>query len=91
MAKIELEFEEVSLRDEASGLPMRGVRATCPACDETEESFGTGPKSRMRCLLRLKENCTETDRHTGRGHYYVDPDADDRPRDSLPRPWWEKK
>jgi hypothetical protein len=40
--------------------------------------------------MRLKENCTEVDRHTGRGHYYVDPGADDRPRDPVVRPWWEK-
>jgi hypothetical protein len=40
--------------------------------------------------MQLKENCTETDRHTGRGHYYVDPDADGRPRDPVVKPWWEK-
>jgi hypothetical protein len=40
--------------------------------------------------MRLKENCTETDPRTGRGHFYVDPDADDRPRDPVVKPWWEK-
>jgi hypothetical protein len=75
MAKIELEFEEVTIEHEDSGLPTPGVRATCPECGESEESYGTGPKSRIRCLMRLKENCTETDPDTGRGHYYVDPDA----------------
>ena len=45
----------------------------------------------MRCLMRLKENCTETDSKTGRGHYYVDPEADEMPRDPVPKPWWEKK
>lgn len=90
MAKIELEFEEVSLRNEETGLPQAGVRATCPECGESEESYGTGPKSRMRCLLRLKENCPETDPHTGRGHFYVDPDADERPRDPVHKPWWDK-
>jgi hypothetical protein len=90
MAKIELEFEEVNLRDEKSGLSQRGVRATCPECGEAEEAFGTGPKSRMRCLMQLKENCSETDSRTGRGHYYVDPEADDRPRDPVVKPWWEK-
>jgi hypothetical protein len=90
MAKIELEFEEVNLRNEESGLPQRGVRATCPECGESEESYGTGRPSRMRCLMRLKENCTETDAQTGRGHFYVDPDADERPRDPVVKPWWEK-
>ena len=91
MAKIELEFEEITLRSEETGLPVKSVRASCPECGETEDSYGTGPKSRMRCLMRLKENCTETDSKTGRGHYYVDPEADERPRDPVPRPWWEKK
>lgn len=90
MAKIELEFEEVTLRNEETGLPQKSVRATCPECGESEESYGTGPKSRMRCLLRLKENCSETDAHTGKGHFYVDPDDDTRPRDPTPKPWWEK-
>ena len=89
MAKIELEFEEVKLRDHETGLLKSGVRATCPECGETEEAFGTGPRSRMRCLMRLKEGCSETDGR-GRGHYYVDPDGDERPRDPTPRPWWEK-
>jgi hypothetical protein len=90
MAKIELEYEEVTLRHEETGLPTKGVRATCPECGESEDSYGTGSKSRMRCLMRLKENCGETDPHSGKGHYYVDPEADDRPRDPTPKPWWEK-
>jgi hypothetical protein len=44
----------------------------------------------MRCLMQLKENCTEVDRNTGRGHYYVDPDADGRLPDPVVKPWWEK-
>jgi hypothetical protein len=90
MARIELEFEEFERRNEDSGLLQPSVRATCPECGESEESWGTGPKSRIRCLMLLKENCGETDPKTGRGHYYVDPDADDRPRDPTPKPWWEK-
>jgi tRNA(Ile2) C34 agmatinyltransferase TiaS len=90
MARIELEFEEVNLRNEESGLVQRGVRAICPECGETEESYGTGAKSRMRCLMRLKENCSETDSATGRSHYYVDPDADGRLPDPVVKPWWEK-
>jgi hypothetical protein len=90
MAKIELEYEEVNLVNEETGLSQRGVRATCPECGESEESYGTGAKSRIRCLMRLKENCTEVDRRTGRGHFYVDPDDDSRPRDPVVKPWWEK-
>jgi hypothetical protein len=84
MARIVLEFEEVTLADD-DGRMVPGVRATCPECDECEESFGRGPKSRMRCLMRLKENCDQ-------GHYYVDPEADDGGRmpDPVVRPWWEK-
>ena len=91
MARIELEFEEVTLKHEETGFPTPGVRATCPECGESEESYGRGANSRIRCLMRLKENCTETDRRTGRSHYYVDPEANERPRDSIPKPWWEKK
>lgn len=73
MARVELEFEEVKITNE-EGRPQPGVRATCPECGDTAEAFGTGPRSRMRCLMRLKEDCVETDRRTGKGHYYVDPD-----------------
>jgi hypothetical protein len=42
--------------------------------------------------MRLKENCAETDPHTGKGHYYVDSERDDdRPRDPVVKPWWERK
>jgi hypothetical protein len=93
MARIELEFAEVELANEETGRPQPGVRATCPECGESEESYGTGPKSRMRCLMRLKENCGETDPGTGRGHYYVDPDDGGGGRrlpDPVVRPWWDK-
>jgi tRNA(Ile2) C34 agmatinyltransferase TiaS len=91
MARIELEFEKVQLENE-DGRLQPGVRATCPECGESAEAFGTGPRSRMRCLMRLKEDCTEVDRKTGRSHYYVDPEADEggRPPDPVPKKWWEK-
>lgn len=76
MARIELEFEEIELTNEY-GRPQPGVRATCPECDETAEAFGTTSRSRMRCLMKLKEDCNQVDRRTGKGHYYVDPDAGD--------------
>jgi hypothetical protein len=73
VSKIELEYEEAELVNE-DGRTQAGVRATCPECGETAEAFGTGPRSRMRCLMTLKEGCDATD-DRGRGHYYVDPDA----------------
>jgi hypothetical protein len=83
MARVVLEFEEVTLTND-EGREVPGVCATCPECGESEESYGTGPRSRIRCLMLLKENCSES-------NYYVDPEADDgRPPDPVPKPWWEK-
>lgn len=68
----------------------RGVRATCTRCDHETEAFGTGPKSRKRCLYLMAEECPR-----GEANFYVDREADDEvfgpPSDPVPKPWWEKK
>jgi hypothetical protein len=51
------------------GNDVPGVRATCSRCDHQTESFGTGPASRKRCLVMLREECPE-----GEENFYVDED-----------------
>jgi hypothetical protein len=83
--RVEVTIEEV---DDIDG-DRRGVRATCSRCDHETESFGTGPKSRVRCVLLLREECPLAEEN-----FYIDEgyDSDDTgsPSDPVPKPWWEK-
>lgn len=86
MARVEASIEEVEIENE-DGRTQDGVCATCSRCDHETEAFGTGPKSRRRCLVMLREECPR-----GEENFYVDPDDDGgRPEDPKPRPWWEQK
>lgn len=82
--RVEVTIEEVNDIDG----DRRGVRATCLRCDHETESFGTGPKSRVRCIMLMREEC-----EMGESNYYVDADGNDDtgpPSDPVPKPWWEK-
>lgn len=68
MARVLVDFEEVTLENEA-GVEIDGVQATCRECDLQVESFGAGPRSRRRCLALLREDC-EGDSDSS--HFYVD-------------------
>lgn len=70
MARVEVEFEKDDIEDER-GHEQPGVRATCTRCDHVTESFGTGPKSRMRCIMLLREECPNNEEN-----FYVDADDD---------------
>jgi hypothetical protein len=89
MARVEASIEEVDIENEG-GRMQDGVRATCSRCDHETEAFGTGPKSRRRCLVLLRDECPMHEEN-----FYVDKDGDDdgggRSEDPKPRPWWEKK
>lgn len=39
------------------GHEVAGIRATCPKCLHTTESYGDGSSSIRRCLVLLKEEC----------------------------------
>jgi hypothetical protein len=69
MARVEVRIEEVDVENER-GYDQEGVRATCSACDHVTESFGTGEKSRMRCIMLMKDECPNNE-----DNYYVDSDA----------------
>lgn len=66
MDRVECEIEEVELEND-EGRSRAGVRATCSDCGHETESFGTGEKSRKRCLALMREECPE-----GVENYYVD-------------------
>lgn len=83
--KVDVNIEEVDDVPNDRGGEQEGVRATCTRCDHVTESFGTGPKSRMRCIMLLKEECPYNE-----SNYYVDPEDSGRPDDPVPRKWWDK-
>jgi hypothetical protein len=56
----------VTLKND-SGIEVDGVEATCLNCDHKTQSFGTGEKSRKRCLVLMREECPE-----GEENYYKD-------------------
>lgn len=68
MERVEVKIEEVEL-DNDEGREVPGVRATCSECDHETESFGTGERSRRRCLALMREECPED-----RENFYVDSD-----------------
>lgn len=45
---------------------VEGVELTCDRCGHSEESFGIGEPSLMRCALLLRENCPQ-----GEKNFYV--------------------
>ena len=67
MPKVDVSFEETTIEDEDDGHEGQGVIATCSECEHTEQSFGQGPKSRIRCIMLMKENCPESAEN-----FYVD-------------------
>ncbi len=56
MTKVRCEIDAVEIEND-NGYLVDGVCATCPICGHEEESFGTGGKSVLRCLVLLRENC----------------------------------
>ncbi len=68
MAKVEVEFEETEIEEDGRTGP--GVIATCQECGDTVQSFGQTERSRIRCIMLLRENC-----EIGEANYYVDSEA----------------
>jgi hypothetical protein len=66
MSRVLVEIEETDLENE-EGREIPGVRATCSKCGHSTESFGTGERSKKRCLVLLREECPE-----GEENFYVD-------------------
>lgn len=62
--KVRCEVEEDDIEEGGKELP--GVRVTCGRCSATAESFGTEEKSVKRCLVLLRENCSN-----GESNFYV--------------------
>jgi hypothetical protein len=86
VARVKVEIEEVDDIEADDGFERKGVRATCSRCDHVTESFGVGSKSRIRCVLLMREECPQNEENS-----YVDEDwSADRPADPVPKPWWEK-
>jgi hypothetical protein len=70
MAKVKVEIEEVDDIEDEHGIERDGVRATCSRCDHVTESFGQKPKSRMRCILLMRDECPNNEEN-----FYVDDDG----------------
>jgi hypothetical protein len=66
---VECKIEEVELEND-QGRNVPGVKATCGVCGHVTESFGTGEKSRKRCLVVMRQECPE-----GCENFYKDEDA----------------
>lgn len=63
---VEVDIEEADLEND-EGREQSGVIAVCSRCGHTVESFGTGDRSRRRCLAMLREECPQDERN-----FYVD-------------------
>lgn len=64
MARISTQTAHVELDGDYG--TVEGVELTCDRCGHSEESFGTGDASLMRCALLLRENCPR-----GEKNFYV--------------------
>lgn len=62
MADVVCIVEEVELEND-QGHTQPGVRVTCPRCDHTVESFGTGDPSLRRCAVLLRNECPRKERN----------------------------
>ena len=67
--RISCSMLETTLENE-DGREQDGILATCRECGHETESFGTGDRSRRRCLVLMREECPN-----GEENYYVDEDA----------------
>lgn len=70
MARIKVSIEEQTLTND-DNRQVDGVVATCSECQHQTESFGTGDKSRKRCLALMREECPSSS-----NNFYVDSDED---------------
>lgn len=55
--RVYLEIEEIELEDER-GRMVPSVRARCPECGATTESFGEGKASLRRCMALMRDECS---------------------------------
>lgn len=69
--RVECEIEHITLKS-SRGKDVDSVRAICPECGHSTESFGTGPGSVKRCLVLLSEECPE-----GEDNFYVEEGSDE--------------
>lgn len=56
--RVPVEVEEVLLENE-DGREVPGVCVTCTRCEAAAECFGTSERSVTRCIMELKESCSE--------------------------------
>jgi len=61
MAKISATVVYTSLLGDHGS--VEGVEVTCTRCNHTEESFGTGDASLIRCAALLRENCPRKEKN----------------------------
>ena len=75
-------IDQIELDGDYGEVPS--VRASCPRCGHTTESFGTGDASIRRCLVLLRNECPKDELN-----FYVEDapelDAVATPRGSNPR------
>jgi hypothetical protein len=57
---VDIEETEIETDDGEDG---EGVCATCRRCGHRTESYGTGDRSRRRCLALLREECPKREKN----------------------------
>ena len=58
-----------------NGHMVDSVQATCNDCGHETQSFGTEPVSVRRCLVMMREECSNPGKHS---HFYVAENDEDR-------------
>ena len=67
--RVPVEVEETELESEETGRMIPGVCVTCTRCEASATAFGTSDRSVTRCIMELKESCSEK-------NFYVAEDED---------------
>lgn len=69
--RVKCTVDEIELEND-DGIIVPSVCVTCTRCDDEQESYGTSSASIKRCLVLLRENCSQDE-----SNFYVAEDGQD--------------